>query len=79
MTLPAPPERYEQLRLLLVEAREDAGLTQVEVCERLDRPQSFLSKIERGVRSVDVIEFIEIAKAIGADPAALLKKLYRGK
>jgi transcriptional regulator with XRE-family HTH domain len=79
MALPAPQERYEQLRLLLIKAREDSGLTQVEVCERLDRPQSFLSKIERGVRDVDVIEFIEIAKALGADPAALLKKLYKGK
>ena len=78
MALPAPQERYEQLRLLLIKTREDAGLTQVEVCERLGRPQSFLSKIERGVRNVDVIEFIEIAKAISADPAALLKKLYRG-
>lgn len=79
MALPAPQEKYEQLRLLLIKAREDAGLTQMEVCERLDRPQSFLSKIERGVRGMDVIEFIEIAKALGADPAALLKKLYKGK
>ncbi len=75
MALPAPKDRYEKLRMMLVEAREAAGLTQVEVAGRLDRPQSFVSKIERGVRKMDVIEFVEIARAIGFDPAAFLRKL----
>lgn len=75
MGLPAPKERYEKLRLLLAKAREEAGLTQVELAERLDRPQTFVSKIERGVRGVDVIEFIEIAKAMGLDPGKFIKKL----
>lgn len=75
MALPAPKERYEKLRMMLVEARETAGLTQVELAGRLNRPQSFVSKIERGVRKVDVIEFVEIARAIGFDPAAFLSKL----
>jgi transcriptional regulator with XRE-family HTH domain len=61
--------------MMLVEARETAGLTQVELAGRLNRPQSFVSKIERGVRKVDVIEFVEIARAIGFDPAAFLSKL----
>lgn len=75
MALPAPKERYEKLRLMLVDAREKAGLTQVDLAERLDRPQPFVSKIERGIRRVDVIEFIEIAQAIGFDPLAFLRKL----
>ncbi len=75
MALPAPKDRYEKLRMMLVEAREAAGLTQVELAGRLNRPQSFVSKIERGVRKVDVIEFVEIARAIGFDPAAFLSKL----
>ncbi len=75
MALPAPKETYEKLRMMLVEAREAAGLTQVELAGRLDRPQSFVSKIERGVRKVDVIEFVEIARVIGFDPAAFLSKL----
>ncbi len=75
MALPAPKDRYEKLRMMLVEAREAAGLTQVELAGRLDLPQSFVSKIERGVRKMDVIEFVEIARAIGFDPAAFLRKL----
>lgn len=79
MALPAPKKRYEQLRLLLIEAREEAGLTQVELGERLKRPQSFVSKIERGLRSVDLLEFVEIARAIGFNPAEFLRKLEDGK
>ena len=75
MALPAPKERYEKLRMMLVEAREAAGLTQVELAGRLERPQSFVSKIERGIRKMDVIEFVEIARAIGFDPVAFLRKL----
>jgi ribosome-binding protein aMBF1 (putative translation factor) len=75
MTLPAPEERYERLRQLLVEAREEAGLTQVELAAKLDRPHSFVWKIEHGVRRVDVVEFLEIAKTIGSNPITLLRKL----
>lgn len=75
MVLPAPQEKYDRLKNLLVEAREEAGLTQVELANRLHRPQSFVSKIERGLRGVDVIEFLEIAKAIGFSPTKLLEKL----
>jgi transcriptional regulator with XRE-family HTH domain len=75
MALPAPKERYEKLRMMLVEAREAAGLTPVELAARLDRPQSFGSKIERGIRKMDVIGFIEIAHAIGFAPATSLRKL----
>ena len=77
MPLPAPEERYERFRALLVEARKEAGLTQEEVAERLHRPQSFVWKIENGVRKVDVVEFLEIARAVGFNPLIFLTKLDR--
>jgi transcriptional regulator with XRE-family HTH domain len=40
----------------------EAGLTQVEVANRLERPQSFVSKIESGERRVDVVELSELAR-----------------
>jgi transcriptional regulator with XRE-family HTH domain len=73
--LPAPKKKYDRLRELLIEAREEAGLTQVELGAKLGRPQTFVSKIERGVRGVDLIEFLEIARAIGFDPVAFIQKL----
>jgi len=65
--------RYDQFRRLLIEARKQAGLTQVELSERLSRPQSFVSKYERGERRLDVIEFFDVARAIGIDPFDLLR------
>lgn len=62
---------------MLVERREAAGLTQAAVAARLSRPQSFVSKYETGERRIDVVEFIQIADAVGFDPAAIIKELRR--
>jgi transcriptional regulator with XRE-family HTH domain len=60
---------------MLVQARKDSGLTQVDLAARLSRPQSFVSKFERGERRVDVVEFLEISRALEIDPFSLLKAL----
>jgi transcriptional regulator with XRE-family HTH domain len=60
---------------ILVESREQAGLTQRDLAARLKRPHSFVGRIEAGERRVDVIEFIEIARVIGLDPKLLFAKL----
>jgi transcriptional regulator with XRE-family HTH domain len=68
---------YKKFREMLVGVRKTAGLTQAELSERLDRPQSFVSKYERGERRLDVIEFGEVAKALSVDPVILIEKFYR--
>lgn len=67
--------RYERLRKLLVGARKAAGMTQAELAAKLRRPQSYVSKYERGERRLDVIEFLEVAKVVGADPVAILQQV----
>jgi transcriptional regulator with XRE-family HTH domain len=67
--------KYDRFRLLMIGARRSAGLTQTELAEKLSRPQSFVSKYERGERRLDVVEFLEVAKALGVDPAGLIKEL----
>jgi transcriptional regulator with XRE-family HTH domain len=69
--------RYNRLRALLVEARNAAGLTQVGLAERLRRPQSFVSKYERGERRLDLIEFLEVTDALGVKPAKLIERIDR--
>jgi transcriptional regulator with XRE-family HTH domain len=54
---------YRRLCELLVRARESAGLRQADVAERLSKTQSYVSKVEVGERRVDVVEFIEFARA----------------
>ena len=67
--------RYEQLRVLLKQERERRGLTQLELGKRLDKDQLFVSRFESGRRQVNVIEFLDIARAMGVDPIRLLRKL----
>lgn len=69
-------ERYNRFRLSLIEARKAKDLTQVELANKLKRPQSFVSKYERGERRLDVVEFFEVARALGIDPIAFLTQLY---
>ena len=60
---------------MLRERREAAGITQTDLSRRLGRPQSFISKYERGERRLDVIEFLDVAEALGSDPVQLLNRL----
>ncbi|MCR6643375.1 MAG: helix-turn-helix domain-containing protein [Terricaulis sp.] len=68
-------DAYATLLETLIQARQGAGLTQAELSERLGRPQPFISKVERGVRRLDVIEFYALARALGADPVRLFAKV----
>lgn len=49
---------------LLRRTREQAGLTQIAVAERLDVAQSFISKCERGERRLDIVELRQWCRAI---------------
>ena len=62
---------------LMIKARKAAGLTQHQLAKRLHKPQSFVAKYEGGERRVDVVEFIELCKALEADPNKLLKVLIQ--
>jgi transcriptional regulator with XRE-family HTH domain len=62
---------------LLIEARARAGLTQQQLAKKLGMHQSFVAKYEGGERRIDVLEFLTITRAIGADPVRLLKALMR--
>ena len=54
--------RYRRFAKRLREAREQAGLTQIDAARRLGRLQSFIAKIEAGQRRVDVIELQDLAR-----------------
>jgi transcriptional regulator with XRE-family HTH domain len=69
--------RHGHFRRLLVDARRHAGLTQVALAKKLGRPQSFVSKFERGERRLDVIEFLDVARALSVDPHRVIGDLER--
>lgn len=70
-------QQHQHLCERLIEARRKAGLTQVHVAVRLDKPQSFVAKYEGGERRLDVIEFIAVAEALGIKPALILDALMK--
>lgn len=49
-------DEYAVLLRLLIEKRANAGLTQVDLAKKLKSTQSFVSKIERGERRLDIIQ-----------------------
>ena len=52
-------------------------MTQVELADLLGRPQSFVSKYERGERRLDVVEFLEIADALGIKAAHIIEAVEK--
>lgn len=68
-------ERYEALRQSLRKTRRKAKLTQVELAQRLDKGQSYVSKVEQGERHIDVLEFVLWCEACGASPAKVISQI----
>lgn len=70
---------YSQEYALFLEglrkAREEKGLTQTEVAERLGKTQSFVSKVERGERRIDIVELRAFCNALGLSTGEFLQKI----
>jgi transcriptional regulator with XRE-family HTH domain len=71
-------ERHRKLRELLVAERKAAGLTQMVLAARLGKPPSYVAKYELGERRLDVLEYLDIAAAIGFDPCEVIRALKEG-
>lgn len=55
--------------------REERGLTQVQMAESLGKPQSYISKIESGERSLRLPELFGYAEALGMSAQELVGQL----
>jgi transcriptional regulator with XRE-family HTH domain len=70
-------KRHRALIELIIKRREAIGMTQTEFARRLGEYQSFVGRLESGQRRVDVVEFIELAEALGFDPARMISGLKK--
>ncbi len=68
-------QKYEFLRSELKKARVEGGILQKDLAKTLRKPQSYISKVESGERSMDVIEFVDDCKGLGLEPSKWLKKI----
>lgn len=67
----------KKLATMLVELRRGAGLRQVDLANKLGVYQSWVTHMESGQRRIDVVELIELGRAIGFDPAEIVRKLNK--
>lgn len=67
--------QYATLQSLLRQARRAAGLTQAELAQRLEWSQADISKVESGVRRLDVIELRTWLAALGQAMPGFINQL----
>lgn len=68
---------YEKLLSFLKRAREDRELSQSELGLRLGQDQTYVSKYEKGVRRLDLIETIDICKALDINTNEIFENLRK--
>jgi transcriptional regulator with XRE-family HTH domain len=67
--------KHRALINTVVAARKAAGLTQRQLAAKLKRSNSFVWKLEAGERQLNVLEFIEIARALNVKASALMVQI----
>lgn len=78
MRKPLHTDQHLRLRSLLRDRRDAAKLTQQALAELLGVTQSYVAKVEGGERRLDILEFVAVAQAVGADPVELLREVIAG-
>jgi transcriptional regulator with XRE-family HTH domain len=68
-------EEYQSVIKTLREARIRKGISQQNLAESLDRPQSFIAKVENGERRLDIVEFMHLARLLSIDPISIIGKI----
>ncbi|MDR6990968.1 helix-turn-helix transcriptional regulator [Luteimonas sp. 3794] len=68
---------YQVLLELLREMRVKADLTQTELSAALDRPQSYVSDVERGVRRLDLLQLREYCSACKRDLTGFVRRFEK--
>ncbi len=68
-------DEYAAVLRLLKAARKKSGVTQVDLAERLGQTQSFVSKVERGDRRLDIVQLRSILLEFGVTLQEFVRQL----
>jgi Helix-turn-helix. len=68
---------YQLLLGLLREIRIKADLKQTELSVLLERPQSYVSDVERGIRRLDLLQLREYCLACGQDLIGFVRRFEK--
>lgn len=67
-------DEYRALLELLRAARQRSGLSQADLAASLNRPQSWVSKVEMGERRLDLEELRQLCGALNEDLPRLVRR-----
>ena len=59
----------------LISERQAAGLTQIDLAQKLRCHQSMIARIESGERRIDVVELIVLCRAIGCSASEIVLEI----
>ena len=71
-------EPYIAIINRLIARRQELGINQTELGLRYGEDQSFISRVERKQRRIDVWEYVRFCRALDLDPGATLAELEIG-
>ncbi len=66
---------YDEVLKTLIFLRKTAGLTQRGLANKLNREQSFVWRIEKGERRLDLVEFHWVCEALGCSSSKVYSQL----
>ena len=68
-------QEYKAVCAELVRMRKAAGMTQRDLAHKMKREQSFVWRIEKGERRLDLLEFFWVCEALGQDAETIYAEL----
>ena len=66
---------YVEIIDRLIARRRELGMTQTDLANAYGEDQSFISRVERRQRRIDVWEFVQLCRALRIEPGSLLHDL----
>lgn len=63
------------LREFFLKRRQELGLSQRALCNRMNVVSSFVGKVETGDRRLDIFEFITYCKGLQLDPIDVISQI----
>jgi len=68
-------QRYRAIIDRFVELRDEVGLNQRELAERLGLPRSHVSKAENYERGLDLVQMVDWLRALGVDERKVINSI----
>ncbi len=79
MTYSISSDEMQALRDWLQAQREAQGLSMRDLALRLDKPHTYIHKVEQGDRRLDVVEYLWYCEALGISPEAGLAIMSKAR